>query len=422
MKIVFTTGPMPDLHTTQGQMVARVLTAVDTQAAEMTGDLAAFRFKNDAYEGKRHGGPIGFGWKPNERKAVKDATRRVIRGEVSLTALTREWTEAGFIPLRSGVWHTYSIRRILMRPANAGLAVYKGEPITDDAGKPIIGDWKPIITVDQHIAVCAVLNDPSRKTMTSNKAQSLTTNLAKCGRCGWSMRNARVGRSGSQYRVYRCANVGGCGKSSISQKAVDKEVITAVVYDYFRHPESVHNDDAVDSQISALRSRQADNAKARTEIMSLIAGRALTGAQAKPQLTSLAEEDDLIEAEISHLIANDAHAAMVSKARDLLFANARSETLIELSRGGRRVLADLFERFNKLSLADKRRLIEDRLALTIKPHVRGMKPADRVEIRLRRNGEIFELIPMPAQSEIWSNEDAYDRWVEQNEPLYQDQF
>lgn len=95
-------------------------------------------------------------------------------------------------------WTPSSLRDSLRRPRLAGLSEHKGQVV----GK---GQWPAILTVEQHQAVRALLDDPSRRTTTGNRASHLLSGLA-LSECGAAVTSFGLKRSkGSPPRpMYRC--------------------------------------------------------------------------------------------------------------------------------------------------------------------------------------------------------------------------
>lgn len=410
---VFLTGPVADWTSAQGRAVARTLAAWDAQEAETTGDRVAFRFAAQAAKGKRHGGVRAFGWDANgklnqaEADAIKAATRRVIRGEVSILGLCREWHAMGLRPTRGGKWHTITVRRILMRPTNAGLAIYRREVLMGEDGNPVRGEWDRIVTVDEWEAVCAVLNSPERKPRTPNKTRNVVTNLAKCALCGSPMRTAGVGTTKNRYDVYRCSNVAGCGGLSISRKKVDDAVEQAIVADYLEEGESGQQAaQGVDAELAELTKRQGEVTSARDAILTLVSEKTLTVAQARGELRRLEATEAEIRDARQKLITSSAHAAMLVEARERLQALTRFG--IEPGRKYKglqehdEAVDQLRTAWAALSLADKRALIEARLLITVRPVAEG---PERVRVTSRTTGKVlvgaqrrFTLLPASEES------------------------
>lgn len=128
-----------------------------------------------------------------EAKAVADASAAVIKG-ASTAGIARQWNAAGLTGTQGGKWEGKEVRRVLMRPRNAGL-MERGGKVTGKAS------WPAIVDEDTWRAVCAKLSDPDRKTTPGPEVRHLLSHIARCGVCGGPM-IASITRD--DRRVYRC--------------------------------------------------------------------------------------------------------------------------------------------------------------------------------------------------------------------------
>ena len=74
----------------------------------------------------------------------------------SLSGIVRDLNKRGVPTVHGGPWRVNTLKGILMSPATAGIATYKGE-VTK------VGAWPGILTVDQHHQVVKILGDPARR-------------------------------------------------------------------------------------------------------------------------------------------------------------------------------------------------------------------------------------------------------------------
>ncbi len=79
-----------------------------------------------------------------------------------------------------GQWITQTVTSLMRSPTYAGLRVANGAVIR-------AGTWAPILTLDQHERLQALLTDPTRKTHRGTKPVWLLTYIAMCGECGGPM-------------------------------------------------------------------------------------------------------------------------------------------------------------------------------------------------------------------------------------------
>jgi site-specific DNA recombinase len=138
---------------------------------------------------------------PAEADALRKAHDDVLAG-VTLAAVARQWNQAGLTGTSGGKWTGVEVRRVLLRPRNAGLQLHRGE-VAGAAEAPAIvleGTWR---------AVRDLLADPGRKTTTGPERVHLLSGLAVCGVCGRGLTSGQVSGKGRTARaVYRCRGAG----------------------------------------------------------------------------------------------------------------------------------------------------------------------------------------------------------------------
>jgi hypothetical protein len=228
-------------------MTARILGAVARQESEHKGHRVARARQQRALAGEWSGGIRPFGWGvptgetrvkvdrktgeeieapvldmnqvvPEEAEALRHWTDTILSGG-SVRALVKWCADKGITTtLGNPVSHT-EVRAMLMRPRNAGIAVYKGEEVGP-------GVWEPIVEETKFRAVVAILADPARKTARGSQPKWVGSMLYLCGRegCGTGMTVTQSG--GRQYPSYRCPTGHGGGRRA---EIVDKHVEDTIV-------------------------------------------------------------------------------------------------------------------------------------------------------------------------------------------------
>ncbi|MFE7393974.1 recombinase family protein [Streptomyces sp. NPDC057582] len=196
-----------DLTTDVGRMVARILAAVARAEVERKGARQKLANAARAAEGDVHfGGVRPFGYK-NDRVTVIDAEADAIRKAAvdvlagkALAEVARQWSKAGLISSRAELgwkkgerevkagWSGRGVKNVLVNPRYAGIRVYNG----DEVGT---GIWEPILDLETYLSLVQLLVDPSRKKgenagRNGRKPQSLATGIAKCQKCGETVRAA----------------------------------------------------------------------------------------------------------------------------------------------------------------------------------------------------------------------------------------
>ncbi|WP_323099831.1 recombinase family protein [Intrasporangium sp. YIM S08009] len=171
-----------DLSTDNGRMFARIKGAV--ARAEVERKSARQRAANDqrAERGDPFTGRRPFGYRDGgrtvdeaEAQEFRTAVQDLLSGR-SLRAIVRGMNDRGAVTTAGNPWRTTELRRLLLNPRHAGLRVHRGEIFGE-------GNWPPIIDVDTHRAVVAMLRDPSRH-RAGRPRRYLLTGVARCGTCG----------------------------------------------------------------------------------------------------------------------------------------------------------------------------------------------------------------------------------------------
>ena len=236
-----------DLATPSGRMTARILGAVARQESEHKGHRVARARQQRALAGEWAGGIRPFGWGaptgevrqkvdrktgeevevpeldmmkavPEEAEALRYWTDQILSG-ASIRSLVKWCADKGITTTRGNpVSHTV-MRDMLLRPRNAGIAVYRGEEV----GR---GKWDPIVEETKYRAVAAILKDPSRTTTPGAAPKWLGSILYRCGR-GECPHFVYVTQSGGRrFPSYRCQTGHGGGRRA---EIVDQYVEDVVV-------------------------------------------------------------------------------------------------------------------------------------------------------------------------------------------------
>jgi site-specific DNA recombinase len=395
-----------DLSTSSGRMVARQIGAVARYESEQKRDRILAEQRQAAQMGKRHGGGRyrPFGWErayngrdrctyplhPVEAPLLADAIARVLAKE-SLGSIISEWNRNGITTTGGRPW-TYSLlRAVLLRPSNAGLVTRTGSKGTREE---FTGDWEPVVTLEEHRALVSVLTDPARRTSPTWEPRYLCSGIARCGRCDSVLRSAVVvGRSngGRRYKVYRCGNKSAAGTCGLMVKMdiLDEVVRNAVVREYLLGTPTVPERARADSMaITALRTELAEIIRRKKQLLRLLAEEAYTESEVLEESRALNARRDHLEERIQHHVAQNAHVAMIEQARHALDSywpkGVAGWTVDEVFNGPQPFEeADhhrqtvMGERFDSLSLTQRRVLVESLLSVVVAP---GRGP-ERVSVR-----------------------------------------
>jgi site-specific DNA recombinase len=219
-----------DLSTASGRMTARIHGAVSRQESEHKAERIRRKAEELALAGKWTGGSRPFGWQIVDRVPVIDEAEAAIIREAhshvlagySLGSFIQSLAERGIKTARDGAWSYATLRQMLLRPRNAGLAEWKGE---------VVGESEFPAIVERHIweATCAVLTDPSRRRSRTNKVKHLLAGIALC-ECLRPVKSGQItDRRGVKHMIYRCSE-SGPGHVNKRMSYVDEHVEQSVLF------------------------------------------------------------------------------------------------------------------------------------------------------------------------------------------------
>ncbi|MET9468379.1 recombinase family protein [Streptomyces sp. NPDC006544] len=252
-----------DLTTATGRMIARQLGVQARYEVERMVERQKRARDQMAQMGKHFGGRRPFGWEidgltPNETEMelIRHAARSVLAG-ASLHSIRREWAAAEVRTSTGGEWGSSEIRKMLLRPRNAGIIVHRGEEVG-------AAQWPAALDEPTWRSVVALLTDPSRKVGPAGNARvALGTGIYRCGTCGDTMMSSADGsRSAHPDRDrmlnYRCRTQ----KHVSRRRSLVDDVVQLAVLDRLSLPDASEllaaREDPVD-----VRGAQEDRRQAR---------------------------------------------------------------------------------------------------------------------------------------------------------------
>ena len=181
--------------------MARVMVAMGNKSSRDTGRRVAARRRQKAEAGEYAGGRRPYGYARDgltvveaEAAEVRRMADQILVG-VSLRAVTAGLRERGVPTVKGGPWEAPTVRDILTKARNAGLAQYRGE-VTGPAA------WPAILPEATWRAVTALLSDPARRTSPGNTPRWLGSLIYVCGMCGGTV--AVSGGSADRSPSYVC--------------------------------------------------------------------------------------------------------------------------------------------------------------------------------------------------------------------------
>jgi DNA invertase Pin-like site-specific DNA recombinase len=153
-----------DLTSADGRAHARIVGAIARQESEKKSERIKSQKAQATSQGKRPGGRRAYGWTsgradvvPEEIAIIREVANRVLAGE-GISTITNDLTARGVrTATGNSEWHRRSVRQMLRNPATAGLRAQAD-------GGVVVGEWQGAYSRDTWNQLCAVLDDPKRKT------------------------------------------------------------------------------------------------------------------------------------------------------------------------------------------------------------------------------------------------------------------
>ena len=189
-----------DLSNPDGIMTAQIVTATKQAEAEKIKQRARAARVHKVGRGEWVGGRRPFGYEPDgvtvrqvEAQALQRAAVHILTGG-SLNAACADLNKRKIRTSTDKEWKPTELRRVLLRPRNAGLSQHRvcgqeqerGQHHHTDACVEIVGkaQWPPILDEDVWRGVVAVLKNPARRTNTTTAHRWLMSGRARCGWTG----------------------------------------------------------------------------------------------------------------------------------------------------------------------------------------------------------------------------------------------
>ncbi|MDV6309948.1 recombinase family protein [Gordonia amicalis] len=278
-------------------------------------------------------------WAPDPDRApvVQEAVKRILAGD-TLYAICKDFDDRGIRPRSGRTWVRAHLRTMLMSPSYAGLRTHQGEVIGP-------ASWEPLISVDDHRALLAVLADPARRSVERVVAKHLLTGIARCGVCGAPVRY--FGPKSVSTPRYQCQATSCVGRRA---DAVD-DLVTETVLSTLEQQSPA--DYVADDPEAAAALREASELRARLDAFT---DQAADGSLSPAALARI-EARLLPQIRAAEQRATRRPTALPD---DLVGANARAT-------------------WEQLELADRRRIIRGLVSVTINRStaaVRQFNPAD----------------------------------------------
>lgn len=207
-----------------------------------------------AERGKSVGGNRPFGWLPDRRTLDKDESAhaaKIIRDFIagkSIHSITRDLQERGVLTSLGNRWTTDSLRKYLGNPRVCGWRILHEQMVIGPDGEPVVGEWQPIVTPEEWLAVKAKLDRQKGQNVGPNGIlgptaedhgvfKYLLTGVARCGKpkpdgtlCLAKLRKNEQPSCKGHIYVCQSKGMGGCagiGRNGIRLDAFVTEAVLA---------------------------------------------------------------------------------------------------------------------------------------------------------------------------------------------------
>lgn len=230
VRLIYVHGGELDLNDPNAQLFSTLSDAVSQWESAIKSKRIASASKQRALAGMPPLGGRRFGYRivgtgdgdrtweqiPHEAREYRRAVEAVLSGASVRSQVIRlnELGEDYWAPERKkkgqtektrARWSGTTFRNSLMRKDAAGIVRYKDEEYPD-----VRAQWEPLITVEQHRAIVALLSNPDRRTNSrpGRSATYLGSSLYRCGGCGATMVSWHDGKDkhGQPVMAYTCRN------------------------------------------------------------------------------------------------------------------------------------------------------------------------------------------------------------------------
>lgn len=304
-----------------------------------------------------------FGWSdhtlnalhPVEAPMVQKAATDLLAG-VSLNAIAAQWNDTGITPVRGTVWTTNAVGKLMRRWANAGIPVYKGEPLLDTKGT-----FTPLLERATFDAVKAMLDQRSF-TRERGPRKYVLGGLMRC-HCGNLMHGA--------VRGYVCAGE----QTRTCYTAVRREMAESRIIKYTQiRIADLAGKEGVGSQTSRRAEIETALVAAQAERDDIASDPDLDLPTRKALLKALSARESALKDESVSMTASNALGSLIaSLAPHIMTSGGKHTASIDQAADNRKAVREAWE---SLDMSQQRLLVSAFGKYTVYPG-RG---EDRIEI------------------------------------------
>lgn len=212
-----------DLTTETGRMMARFHIIIAQKSSADTARRVRRAHEATAKEGRPVGGFRPFGWQADrqtldatEARLVREAVDQLIAGG-SMRGIAEAWRELGIETTAGKPWKATTLRQYMRNPRLVGIRTYRGAVLNDGSGRPVRGQWEPMVDQDTWDRLQKALERPEQRGRIPRRdaRHYLLTGLVRCGICNSPMYGNRYGEHKGEPRFYYVCNAEGVQKHSL---------------------------------------------------------------------------------------------------------------------------------------------------------------------------------------------------------------
>jgi site-specific DNA recombinase len=257
--IIDITGTL-DLLTDNGRTVARIVVATNNKQSADTARRVKRKHRALEQAGIPTGGRRPFGWQADKRTlnepeaaVIREAAER-LRAGAPIAAIVVDWNNRGFTTALGNKWVSQTVKSVFRNPRlcgyrsrnvretdpDTGNDTFHVEIVRDPSGNPVIGQFAPILSVEEWESVTAIIGNRALSGRGKNTRTYLLTGTLRCGKpdCTGKLRalkahHTRVKDPTRFYYTCESKAQGGCGGGvSIPGNETDEWITAAVIAKY----------------------------------------------------------------------------------------------------------------------------------------------------------------------------------------------
>ncbi|MEV5737241.1 recombinase family protein [Streptomyces sp. NPDC052292] len=231
-----------DLTTSDGRFSARLFVNIANKSSEDTRRRLIRSNVAKAKKGQSHARGLVFGWldddpsklNPETASIRKKAVEKYIAGDRVATIM--KWLAGeNVINIATGKHFTWGgTKAMILAPRNWGIRTYNEEIIYDDANEIVMGDWEPIFPTLDTWYLLQKLKGRDAKNPGEANVSYLLTAIARCGRCGATLKGHPKWKKGERTPGYNY----NCNKQRPEQcggLSIDGPQLDALIQDLVWH-------------------------------------------------------------------------------------------------------------------------------------------------------------------------------------------